>query len=187
MKKNKSDIWVYVIICLVVIFIGISAYFDLFDTPKSNPEGYDVGWEVGFNDCEEFTFSLLYNASYSNKKTLLYGEAWETKDFSLSLKDYTNTDGQFLDCRLSLNNMTIVEGDKNDNIYIGIYSYNYGWDEIISGFDHYCLYALLDEGYSSESYTSKATFGLNDHPKYIAVIIVMNGNIYNGVYRLNEN
>lgn len=67
MKKSKSDIWAYVFICLIVIFAGVSAYLDLFDTPTNKTE-YDQGYDDGYAEAKWY---------YSDKAYEMYFEGYQ--------------------------------------------------------------------------------------------------------------
>lgn len=174
---------------ITLLFITIILFcFTSCEKEKTYDDGFVDGYVEGLFEGEDYIFSFLFNASSSQKIPLSYGDIWETKDFSLTFTDYKNEDDWFLDCQLTLYDFTLDEADKKDNIYIGIYSStgNLVWNRIVPDYDHYYMYAVLDENYTMGNNTSKATFCLKDGQRYVAAIIVVNGNIYNAVYSLKE-
>ncbi len=188
MKKR-----IFLIVLCVALMLCLSSCQKA-TTVSDAEDSYLEGLERG----ERNIFFTLVNASSCQKVILWYDEVWETEDFSLrftdfkssdvSLSDYDSSDDLFLKCELTLNDFTIDEGDEKNNIYLGMYSLseNDEWNKIVSNYGEYYSYAVLEDGYTFGSYTSKATFGLYDNQKFVFAIIVVNGNLYNVMYILNE-
>lgn len=181
---------------ILVIALCVVLIFSLSSCDKTNNESdIDDSYLEGLERGERNMFLNLWQAS-SYTKALSYGDTWETEDFSLTFTDYiaSNTtkydssDHLFLKCALTLKNFTIDEGLENKNIYLGMYSYSSPgeWELIVADYDHYYMYAIVEDDYNFGSYTSNTSFQLYDNQQYVAAMIVVNGNIYKAVYELNE-
>ena len=67
MKKNKSDLLAFGIICLIIICAGVSAYFNLSDTSTNKTE-YDQGYDDGYAEAKYY---------YSDKAYEMYFEGYQ--------------------------------------------------------------------------------------------------------------
>ena len=177
-----------VMLCAVLVF-GLSSCGQ-----TSNDSDIDDSYLEGLEKGERNMFLNLWQASTFSRE-LVYGETWETEDFSLSFTDYKveatyssayDDYDHLLKCDLTLKKFTTDEGIENKNIYFGMYSYSSPgkWEVIVADYEDYYFSAILEDDYTFGSYTSNPSFQLYDNQQYVGTIIVINGTLYKISYRL---
>ena len=157
---------------------------------KQNVSSVDDSYLDGLYQGREDFFLDLLKAAYNPPSAASIGELWETDDFSLKITAKrglywgggidNNEDSPYIEIDFDLNGGTLEGYYELGEILFSIYSYGrYGWTCIWDS-DYYYDYFLLNDSLDVDR--GKADVGIYEGTVLIAVLIVVNDNIYTACY-----
>lgn len=183
MKKFLKNICCTAL-CIVLLFCLPSCHQaedDYFDD-----ERFQRGVEHGVED----TFLRMYNAvGFYNDETLMFGDTWNTKHFSLTIVDYEVKGDKYLFYNLNLQKTTVGKCYEGESLFFYIYAISDTDGIVLSGDDYYYDGILEYDGDTDDYLNGKIINGKvklfdNSSAQTMLIIIMIDGSVYTATYEM---
>lgn len=168
----------------IVILIVIVCLFFSSCNRSLNASVADDSYLYGIEQGKQDMFIDLWMAS-TDISVLHFGDKWETEHFTIEINGKRKTEvsyyenAPYIELDLTLNDITIEECARRDEMLFNIYSIADGDWNMILGYDDYYTYTALQH---LEGNNGVADVKINEEAEFLVAIIVIDSCIYTARY-----
>ena len=172
------------ICCFALCIALIIPFTSCQQKPNDGDEQFQKGVEYGTEDM----FLRIYNSiGFENERTLLYGNTWTTKHFSLTIYDTITKDKAYISYYLTLKNTTVGNCVESDEFFFNIYAISESKGMILAQDDFIWDGAIYYEGDVDEYLQGNTIYGRcnlldNSEIQTLIIVIATKGYLYSATY-----
>lgn len=166
------------VLCIALIFSLTSCH------KQTNDNQFQEGVEYGMEEM----FLRIYNSTgFENEKILSYGDVWNTKHFSLSIRDTITKSEAYISYNLTLKTTTVGQCLELEDFFFNIYAVSDTEGMILMN-DDFIWHSVLDyEGSTDEYLQGNKVKGRcklldNSESQTLIIIIATGGYLYTATY-----